>query len=640
MAKASEDLSYSCALQGRHAAVLALLLCACPALARESGSAPLLPVVGLGADLGAGNAAIVPTGLTKVLLPPLDAIDPPVLYLKQRDPQPFLEERRKLMAAIEAAPEGSSDRARALTDLAEFLFAHAMAPEGLSVLGGLDGKRLPPAHKLRASAFELALGLIDPRRHPLTDRARALLSPKHKDWPDQPLFLVLSHLRETDCTEAAPLLGEAVARLARFPKPVQERVLPGFLECAIETEQWRLARDLAAAFDGYEGLRGGTAYHYLLGRAAEAGNEPLAAFDSYAMAQDGRDLWAHRARRAIVDLALRHEAADPTEAVTLLRQETEVWRGDRHARLTLDALASLQIIAGDEIAAIETYGKLMQRHPEGDAAKEARQKARALFGEFYRKGAAGEIALGPFLSAHDRIASYFRFTPAFANAAETLADTFLLTGATTVAAREYATTSDYLAAMQDLGLGAPAPNQLDRLAVKEAEALLRGGQFETLGSLLAARPEPTDPELRARRAIVAARYLDETGQTAELLAEPAPDAPPQALRLRAQAWFDRQDWARANSAYAALHARLGPAMPLPDAIRTLLSAYRAQDHERTAEIAAAFPALTELPGWVEIARTLTEEAPELLPLSKGTAQARIENATETLRNLPVNPPGE
>lgn len=619
MARRSKKVAYPCAFVARHAAVLALLLGATPAPAeREAG------VV----------ASTLEERFAPSLLNPLDVINPPPLYLERREARPFLEERRVLMGRVRAAEGDSAAEARALTDLAEFYFAHGLAPEGLSVLGAVHGPGLPLAHELRASAFELALGLIDPLQRPLTERARALLEPGHRDWEDQPLFLALSHLRDGRCDAAGELLDAAVSRLARFSKPVQERVLPGLLECAIETRQWMLARDLAAAFDAYPELKGGSAYRYLLGRVAESGDAPLAAFDSYVQAQGGDDLWAHRARRALVDLGLEHEALEPDEAVALLAREAELWRGGEEGAATLRDLASLQLIAEDPASAVETYGRIIVRHPDSDEAKEARQKARTLIDEIYRKGAAREVSLGRYMADHERIAPFFRFNPAFAEASELLADTFLTAGATTIAAREYATIHDYLVAGQDLGISEIAAGHLERLKIKEAEALAAGGQWETLGALLAQPLEIDDAGLRRRYEMVSADYLQETGRASELLGGSTDEAPEQVLRLRAQARFDGADWAAAVAAYGRLHDRLGAAMPLPDAIRYLLAAHRSGDMAQTAEIARAFPALTELPAWADISRSLTQAAPDLLPLREETARARIDSAGEVLETLP------
>lgn len=605
----------------RHALALLPLLLAGPGLADR--------VPGDGGAVEAGRAADRPVAQRAAWV-----LDPPVLYLARRTARPFLDERRALMAQVAAAEPGGVDHARALTDLAEFHLAHGMAAEGLSLLAALDDAGLPPVHRLRAAAFELALGLIDPRDRPLTDRARALLGPDHADWPDQPLFLAMDHIRNGRLKSAGALLPGAVDRLARFPAAVQERLLPGFLEGAIVTGQWRMARDLAAAFAAFPALKASPAYHYLLGQAAEAGDDPLAAFDSYAQAMAGRDLWAHRARRALVDLGLRTETLTAGDAVTLLSLERELWRGDASAGAVLHDLASLQMAEGDRIGAVETYGTIIATRPNSAQAAEARQKARALISNLYAAGAAGEMPLAAFMTAHQRIARLFRFDLSFADHAEAFADTFMATGATTIAAQEYATIRDYLAVAEDLGLGELEPDRLAGLAVKQAGALLAGGQFDALAALLEQGIAPQGAELREQLNLIAARYFSETGQTARLTDGAAGDASPQRLAIRAQAWFDRGEWAGAEAAYAELWAQQGAGMDFAHAINFLLAAYRNGNMARTAELAQEFPKLTDLPGWAEIAAGLTEAAPELLPLRQDTARARIDGADRRMETLP------
>ena len=120
---------YSCAWVGRQAAVAALVLCGCPALAERASPAQIAQV-------------------TPAVLAEPRVIDPPALYLGARAGQPFLEERAHLMDAVIAAEDRQPDLARAMTDLAEFFFAHAMAPEGLSVLSA----GMTSADELRAIA--------------------------------------------------------------------------------------------------------------------------------------------------------------------------------------------------------------------------------------------------------------------------------------------------------------------------------------------------------------------------------------------------------------------------------------------------------------------------------------------------------
>ncbi|MGR3571032.1 hypothetical protein [Brevirhabdus sp.] len=558
---------------------------------------------------------------------------PPALFLAPQDPVPFLSERRALGQRLLDAPAGTPEQTRALIDLAAFYLSHVMVPEGLSVLGALDTDQLPPAQKMRALAFELALGVLDSRDRAPTARSAVLLEPRYAGWPDQPLFLAISYIRDGAPAQAGPLLPDAVARLARYPKPVQERVLPGLLEAAIETRQWRLARDLAAAFDGYAALKGGAAYNFLLGRVADTGGDPLAAFDSYARAMGGTDRWAHRARRALVDLGLREKVLDRDAAIELLTLETQLWRGDAAAAQVLSDLASLQAINGDTAAALATYGKMIADSPRSTLTAGARQKANTLIADFYARGAAGEFSLGRFMKAHESLSRYYRYNPVFAEASERFADTFLAAGATTVAAGEYLLVHDYLTVAADLGLAQVDPTWLRRLEVKRLEALLAGGRYDDLARLLAELAPLDDADLRRRVDVVAARYYSETGQHAALMSATERAPSPQLMRIRAQAFFEQGDWAAAERAYGALGTALGDKMRFADAVNFLLAAYRNGNMERTAALAADYPALTDLPTWSTIARGLSEEAPELLPLRKATARATVEQAAQTLDRL-------
>jgi len=561
-------------------------------------------------------------------------IDPPALYLMKRAGRPFLEEREALMEAVLQAGDEPPERARALTDLAEFHFAHGFMTEGLSLLSDLDDTALPTAHRLRAAALELAMGLTNPVDRPLTDRASALLThDTHGKWPEAPLMRALSYLRTGDCATAQADLEDAAKRLHRYPDPVRELVLPPLLDCAIESEAWPVARDLAEAFETLPTLKGSAALHYPLGKVAEAGGDTLAAFDHYALAQDGRDLWAHRARRALVDLGLREEALSVERAVALLEQETEQWRGDEAGAETLDRLAELQVTANDLASAVVTYGRLIQRHAGSPAAKGAQQKAGTLIDALYAPATAEDARLSQLMDWHKRIAPFYRFVYSFSLASERFADRFREAGATAAASREYATIRDHLTAADDLGIFSVPVNQIDRLSVKEAEALLEGGQFDALGALLAQPIEPEDADLARRMALVRAQYFDETGQRAALLKATDLSTSDKVLRLRAQAFFQQENWPAARVSYAQLADRLGAETPLPDAIRYLLAAHRSGDRDTVAQVVQQFAGLTELPQWTEIAQTLSLDAPTLLPLRNETARARIEKAQDTLDTL-------
>ena len=105
------------------------------------------------------------------------------------------------------------------------------------------------------------------------------------------------------------------------------------------------------------------------------------------------------------------------------------------------------------------------------------------------------------------------------------------------------------------------------------------------------------------------------------------------LRLRAAALFGQKKWAEAQSVYTDILERTGTDMAFGDTVRLLLSAYRAGDSATTLAMALQFPELTESPQWAYIARSITEDAPELLPLREASAQERVDGAGRTLQAL-------
>jgi tetratricopeptide (TPR) repeat protein len=410
-------------------------------------------------------------------------------------------------------------------------------------------------------------------------------------------------------------------------------VLPGLLEAAIETGQWRIARDLAAQFTDHAELHGSPAYHFLLGRAAETGADLLAAMDSYARAGNGGDLWAHRARVALVAMGLRSGTLEAREAMTLLAQVRQLWWGDAQARAVLRDLAVLQAAEGETLAALDSLGALINRYPISDEAGVARERARELIDSLYARGAAGEMPLAEFLAAHRRIAPDFRFDPNFAPAAERFADTFRAAGATRIAADEYGAIHDHLAVAQDLGLALVPPTRLDGLRLKAAEALIFGGRNEEAATMLRAGLLSDDPGLRDRFNTLAAELYSATGAS-DAVIETQVFVPTESyLRAKAVAYFDLGDWAGAERAYDQLFALYGPDLDFAVAVYLVLATFRNGHGAQAVAMARRFSELNEHPEWGGIVASLTDEAPELLPLRRDTAQRRIDNAARTLERL-------
>ena len=567
-------------------------------------------------------------------------VPPQVLHLDETDRKPFVEERRLRMETLSHAMArnmpGAPDSPAvvdALIGLAEFYYARAMAPEGLSVLGRLDDARLAPGDLLRRAALELALGLMDPRDRPLTPRAEKLLGKEYMHWPDQPLFLAMRAIREGNEAAAGPLMRDIHVRLPLFPQDVRAEFLPHLLYVAVETRQWRIARDFAGAFHDHDYLKDSPQFYFLLGRAAEAGQDLLAAFDSYAMAVSDHSIWGHRARRAMVTMGLKNNLLSVGEARQMLEQEAQTWRGDKHALSTMNDLAALQQADGDTVAAIGTFAAITDRFPHLPEAELIRQKARSLIADIYEKGAAGKIPLTDFLNAHRRIAPDYRFEAGFAEKAEMFANRFLEVGSTLVAAQEFQAIRDHLAVSRDLGLVEVADSKLDMLTLKQADSLMIGGQYDAAAAILADPLTSGDKGLLDARAHLLTKLYAETGQNAALLQTSVQHQTIGYLRIKAGAFFEREDWAGAEAAYAELWDKVGTDLDFADAIQFLLASYRNGNTELAMTLARTFPKLTDLPQWTEIAGGLIDQPAEIWPLREDSAQERVERAKKTLENV-------
>ena len=569
-----------------------------------------------------------------------------MLYQPRTGMAPFLDERRALMETLSASLGKASAQwgmsaatSDALLGLSRLYYRHALAPEGLSYLKGLDEATLSETHVMRRDTMELALGLIDPRGLPLTDRAQMMLGPDYAEWPDQALFKGIAATQGGRFREASALLPVVRDRMNRLPAAYQAAVLPGLLEAAIVTEQWRVARDLALKFRDHADLTEGSAFRYLLGRAAEAGEDILSAFDSYVLASEHHDLFGHRARTAIVSLGLRNDLLTVPEARNLLERETNIWRGDDYALAVLNDLASLDQADGDPVAALVTFGAIIDRYPDRPETTLVRQKSRALIAEIYDDGATGKMPLSEFLRAHRRIAPDFRFEVGFDAQAERFANRFLSVGSTLVAAQEFEAVHDYLAVARDLGLAEVDDERLDELRLKQARSLTMGGQFDGALAVLREPMVSGASELQDERSELLARLYAETGQSAAVLETSIANPKVSFLTIKAGAYFDRGDWANAQATYEQVWDQMGQELPFEDAIQLLLSAYRNNDLATTTTLTKAFPELTGIPQWSEIAEGLVDPAAALWPLRSDTATLRMNSAARALENIETVAPG-
>ncbi|WPY94906.1 hypothetical protein T8T21_01900 [Limimaricola variabilis] len=541
----------------------------------------------------------------------------------------YLDARGRMVSRLSDARDPEL-RADLLLDLARLEIGQALAPEALSFLSGLP-ETLDAERALRRDRIALAAWGVAGGTDPAPQAVRSLLS-TDVDWPERAAWRALSFAREGEIRAAANVLPEAGPALDAMAPALAAAILPELLEAAIEGGLWDTAHGLAQRFDTHAELRNSPAYRFLLGRAAQAGGNPVMAFDSYAMAAGGGDAWAQRARLALVDLGRATGALAPEDAAELLRQSWRTWRGDALEVATLERLAEVEHGRGETEAAIAALTEIQRRHPGSDAAQQSEARLDELVAGLYARGGRGALPIAEFVAAHRRLSPDLMFRPGFVVHAEKLAARLLEIGATDAAAREYAALRDQLAVMEDLGLEEVTPARRDALRLAQAEALLRGGQTEAAAQALGTAPASA-PELRDRLALLQARLSSAEGDGEGVIAVRM-EAPTEGYRrLRAAALFERGDWEAARDAYVALWREKGAGLGEAGTIRLLLAAHRAGDAELVAELLERLPDLARTPELAEVARSLAPVAPLALPIGQKSATDRMQGADAALRRI-------
>lgn len=544
----------------------------------------------------------------------------------------FLKLRRDMIDAVYESDTGvslSQETNDAFLGLAELYLAHAMAVEGQSVVIELEGKTLTKKQTARTAALAIAVHLFDPWRMDLSEASILLLEGSDK-WPRHALFRSLYYVRKDTPEKARSFLAEAVDDLLVFPEPIKEMVLPDLLNAAIDLNDWETARKLAEIIVKTPRLNKGSAYHYLLGRTAENGHDYLVAFDHFVKATKGLDRWSQLASLSLVKMGVTTKTLVSQDVRTLLEQIRFAWRGDTLSAEVLRLLVKAELSLNDIPAALEVLGEIIYLNDDVDAVKTAKEQSDVLLTSFYTDGASGEISLGKFMNGHKRITQDYRFHKGFNRFSEKFADRFFAIGASNEAALEYKTTYNYLSVAQDLGLFEVTSEQLDKLQLKQVVALMRGGQYDLAEPILAFGPESADPDILDQFTFLKAEAFTQTGKLQSIVETEAREPSIDYLRIKADAYFSMEDWQNAAKTYCIIWKRMENDLLFTDTLNLFLSAYRNNDSPLTIRLAKAFPDLTKIPQWQQIADWLVEERNATNVLQKDTITTGISDASRVL----------
>ncbi|QFT47394.1 hypothetical protein FIU97_12470 [Roseivivax sp. THAF40] len=537
--------------------------------------------------------------------------------------RPFLASKNALISSLALQPRAM--RSDIMLELAELYVSHGLLLEARSFLRAADQPGESGEVNPRVARVDVILRVLGAEAVSQTHPGFA-----DSSWSAAGYFKALSDIHaDIALTEAD--LEEGFKASAFVPDALLEYGLPQLLEAAIAGGHWAASRDFAELMLQHPTLNDAPALHFLLGRAADDGEEHVAAFDSYRLAAQGRDQWAHRARLAIIKLAERTNSLPNEDRLALLRAARWLWEGDEYSSETLRRLAEAEASVGNQVNALSVFHDLGQRNSGSLDAQKAAALSASLLDDFYSSGLTGDLPLSDFISGHSTIAADRRLEPGFAVRAEAFADYLFENGISSLAIREYAETAAYLAAAEELGLLSSSGADQNRLRLKQSEALMHAGQLLQAREVLdMPMLNPTENNLKRRQAL-RVRLLSKLGQDKELL-ELEAEQPALEFQVRkANALFEAGQWSNALDEYERLWAVVGEAMPSVEAARMVLAAHRLGDELRLEKVVQALSSLRASPDWVPLAAMLARDAPSLFPLRKDVlADALLDESSSAL----------
>ncbi len=537
----------------------------------------------------------------------------------------FPARRRALIARLASASDAVS-AATVRLDLATLYLAQLLLPEAHAALAPIAVDALPPAARARLKALRGALTIV-------AGGALGQDPAPAGGWRDQPFWAALDAVHAKDPAAIRRTLAAGVKGLGAYPRAYADLALPQFLQAAIETQQWTLAKNIAVGFDAYPTLKARPVYRYLLGRAAEGVKRPDKALEAFRAAAAGQGVYAMRARLAIVDLGFDKGLVNAEQARSLLHRVLKDWHGGPIELGALRRLARVDRRLSDWPDLLWTLGRIAARFPASPDAGPAHAQAESLIAAYYHLGAQGKLPLARWLRTHRRILPYFGGDKAFEDASEELAGRLLAAGMTGLAAQEYARIHDRLALVRAAGLWPVAEDRLTRLRLGEAEALIEGGQDAAARKILlpfAATP-PGTPALARRAARLRARALAALGDVPGVAAIAI--AQPQAADLRrlAKAAAARGAWKDEGARLQQMWKDYPKDFTQDDAIALLLAAYRAGDMGLARRAADALKSLGADTRARRLAASLVQPKPKPAPLRQSEADARLKGAADAIR---------
>lgn len=347
-----------------------------------------------------------------------------------------------------------------------------------------------------------------------------------------------------------------------------------------------------------------------------------------------------RARLAIADMSLRNGSRGALLAAqNALSNGSEAWRGGQYELEVLRRLGRVYHALDNDAEHVLTLGKLLLRFPYRAETASIEEEAQGLLKAVYDKGREGQYPLSAWMALHLKLLPYFRYLDGFTDQIETFGDYMLTLGATDLAAKEFRRAARILQEKQEEKDSSFNQN-IFRLHLKLAQTQLRAGSYADARLTLDLMDVDDAGALEEEYRIVMAGVLAQLGDRPALMETKVKAPSSDYLRNLGLAFSEEQRWTQAADVLLRLWNKYPEEFYLQDATRLLIAAYRSDDVETLDLVTRAYPSLTSSNYLISLAKSISEERDNVLPLRADRAAeslARLEQAFESIAKSGISP---
>ena len=548
----------------------------------------------------------------------------------------FHNDLKRQIEALSAA-HGSRNE-DILLNIAELYITHMLLYEASSVLAGITpvGKDAIRRHRTLMDAVRLLEGEPPPEGAPDYETSPLALPGR----PDRAFWASLNAIATSDILSLSLNIEPSFAGLSRQPAAVIRATLPVLLEAAIELDRRQYVDAALRLLDEQQDSSAATAGTFLHARAAEKRGNDTTALKGYLDAASGWDHYAVRARLAIADMSLRNGSRGALLAAqNALSNGSEAWRGGQYELEVLRRLGRVYHALDNDAEHVLTLGKLLLRFPYRAETASIEEEAQGLLKAVYDKGREGQYPLSAWMALHLKLLPYFRYLDGFTDQIETFGDYMLTLGATDLAAKEFRRAARILQEKQEEKDSSFIQN-IFRLHLKLAQTQLRAGSYADARLTLDLMDVDDAGALEEEYRIVMAGVLAQLGDRPALMETKVKAPSSDYLRNLGLAFSEEQRWTQAADVLLRLWNKYPEEFYLQDATRLLIAAYRSDDVETLDLVTRAYPSLTSSNYLISLAKSISEERDNVLPLRADRAAeslARLEQAFESIAKSGISP---